>query len=326
MSWSDSLNVLIVKIYRQSMELPLNEFRLYVFEQAKGVIHFDSGIWVTRSQLRQPINELDTFLYSQPEAMIQNYARVLHKCGLIDPLFEKGTLLHGKTQYSDAQDLKNNSKLNPIYEEHCKRFNIEHGLSTHIRASQREVIHVVSFYRAERSNPFNEQERQYIEWLMPHFVESFRLNLLQHFRRFATGTGFSAICDCFGTIIEAEDGFLRRLGLSSDSDSGVNRIKLDFEQLPTDGFVTINHNTQLKVSNSGGLFYLELQHARALSELTHRQQQLVDELVKGLPDKIIADNLNISLKTVRNQLSTIYKKLNVNGRTATIAYQLSLPN
>lgn len=324
MSWSHSVSELIVNIYRRSTELPLNEFRLFVFEQTKGVINFDSGIWITRSQLRQPLRELDTFLYRQPEAMMQNYERVLSKCGITDPLFEQSYHLHGKTQNGDALDFEYNNQLNPLYEEHCKPFNLEHGLSTRLGANQRSVDHVVSFYRAERSNPFNEQERQYIEWLMPHFVEGFRLNLLQHFRRSATGGGFSAICDRFGTIIEAEEGFMRELGPFCEGNSSANQIKLDFEQLPTDGFVSINHNTQLKVSNSGGLFYLELQHVRSMPELTIRQQQLVDELVKGLPDKIIANNLNVSVKTVRNQLSAIYTKLDVNGRAATIAYLLSV--
>lgn len=323
MMWSQTLSELIVDIYRHSTELPLNEFRTYVFVQTQSVIGFDSGVWSTRSELKRPPCELDTFLYHQPEVMMQNYERVLSKCGITDPFFEQAYLLNGKTQFADAQDLVFNKSLNPLYEEHCKPFGLEHGLSTLFGGNQRGMTHVVSFYRAERSNPFNERDRQHTEWLLPHFIEGFRLNLLHHFRRRATATGFSAICDRLGVIIEAEDGFLRALGLPGEADSGVSQLELNVDQLPADGLVTLNQNTQLKVTHSQGLFYLELLDARSMPELSLRQQQLVNELVKGLPDKLIAKNLNISLKTVRNQLSDIYRKLNVDGRAATIAYLLS---
>ncbi len=323
MTWSQSLSELIVNIYRRSTELPLNEFRTFVFRQAQSVIGFDSGIWITRSELRRPLNELDTFLYNQPEAMMQNYERLLNKCGIKDPLFEEAYRLNGKTQLMDSQVFECNNRLNPLYEEHCKPFNLEHALSTIYCGNQQGVAHIVSFYRANRSTPFIEPDRQYTEWLIPHFIEGFRLNLLHHFRRHATSRGFSAVCDRFGVIIDAEDGFLRELGLSDKAGADINRIALKFDQLPADGLVTLNQNTQLKVTSSRGVFYLELQHARSIPELTLRQQQLVNELVKGIPDKVIADNLNISLKTVRNQLSEIYRKLNVDGRAATIAYLLS---
>jgi len=323
MSWDHKFSDLIVAIYRASTELSLNEFREFIFNQTQNVISFDSGAWITNSQAKWLPNEIDYYLHHQPEEMMKNYERVLSVCGIKDPLFEKANILRGKTQITDAQEFSGNNQLNPMYEEHCKPYNLEYGLSTILKSNYHGVDHVVSFYRADRVNPFNEDDRQFAEWLMPHFIEGFRLNLLQYFRKQSSSVGFSAVCDRFGVIVEAEDGFLRDMGLLSETDSNVRQIELDFEHLPTDGLILIDSDTQLKAIQSDGVFYLELQHERSMPELSTRQKEIVNELVKGLPDKIIAKNLNIGLKTVRNQLSDIYRKLSTEGRAGTISYLLS---
>jgi DNA-binding CsgD family transcriptional regulator len=53
--------------------------------------------------------------------------------------------------------------------------------------------------------------------------------------------------------------------------------------------------------------------------LTSKEQQVVQYVVKGLSNKLIADQLNISPSTVKNHLYTIYKKLDVTNRVALMA-------
>ena len=53
--------------------------------------------------------------------------------------------------------------------------------------------------------------------------------------------------------------------------------------------------------------------------LTSKEQQIVQCVVKGLSNKLIADQLNISPSTVKNHLYTIYKKLNITNRVALMA-------
>jgi DNA-binding CsgD family transcriptional regulator len=63
-------------------------------------------------------------------------------------------------------------------------------------------------------------------------------------------------------------------------------------------------------------------HARRppdVEQLTPRQLAIVRELNMGANDKTIAKRLGISEKTVRNQLSLVYAKLNVHKRAALIA-------
>jgi DNA-binding NarL/FixJ family response regulator len=58
------------------------------------------------------------------------------------------------------------------------------------------------------------------------------------------------------------------------------------------------------------------------TELTAREQDIVNGLVDGLSYKMIADRYDISIDTVRAHIRNIYKKLHVNSKAEVIAKSL----
>lgn len=58
------------------------------------------------------------------------------------------------------------------------------------------------------------------------------------------------------------------------------------------------------------------------SQLTARQQEIVQGLVDNLSYKEIAQRLNIGLETVRDHIKNIYRKLQVNSKTEVIRKKL----
>ncbi|NBV31086.1 MAG: DNA-binding response regulator [Bacteroidetes bacterium] len=58
------------------------------------------------------------------------------------------------------------------------------------------------------------------------------------------------------------------------------------------------------------------------SNLTSREQDIVEGLVDGLSYKLIADRFDISIDTVRAHIRNIYKKLHVNSKAEVIAKSL----
>lgn len=58
------------------------------------------------------------------------------------------------------------------------------------------------------------------------------------------------------------------------------------------------------------------------SDLTSREQDIVNGLVDGLSYKLIADRFDISIDTVRAHIRNIYKKLHVNSKAEVIAKSL----
>ncbi|MGI4822848.1 MAG: response regulator transcription factor [Janthinobacterium lividum] len=56
----------------------------------------------------------------------------------------------------------------------------------------------------------------------------------------------------------------------------------------------------------------------ALSPLTLREKQVVEAIEQGLSYKLIADQLGMSVNTVRSHIRAVYEKLQVNSKTALI--------
>jgi len=59
---------------------------------------------------------------------------------------------------------------------------------------------------------------------------------------------------------------------------------------------------------------------RKIRTLTVREREIVALIAKGLVNKEIAQNLNISEKTVRNHLTVVFSKLGLSGRLALALY------
>ena len=62
------------------------------------------------------------------------------------------------------------------------------------------------------------------------------------------------------------------------------------------------------------------------SILTKREQEVFSLLVKNMTNKEIADDLNISEKTVRNHISNAMQKLGVKGRAQAVVELIKLGN
>lgn len=64
-----------------------------------------------------------------------------------------------------------------------------------------------------------------------------------------------------------------------------------------------------------------------LRKLSKRELEVVSQLIKGLPDKAIANILHIAVGTVKLHMKSIFKKLNVNNRVSAAVLSFNyLPN
>ncbi|HZQ48512.1 MAG TPA: response regulator transcription factor [Verrucomicrobiae bacterium] len=78
-----------------------------------------------------------------------------------------------------------------------------------------------------------------------------------------------------------------------------------------------------KIARTVVEYFQKLQAASAGPEqLSRREQELLDLLVKGYRDKEIAEALSISFETVRSHLKNIYEKLHVHSRTEAVVKYL----
>jgi DNA-binding NarL/FixJ family response regulator len=68
--------------------------------------------------------------------------------------------------------------------------------------------------------------------------------------------------------------------------------------------------------------YLNLRLEQNMGDLTRREMEVLKLLAKGMFNKEIADKLSISEKTVKNHVSSIFKKINVSDRTQAAVYAI----
>jgi pimeloyl-ACP methyl ester carboxylesterase/DNA-binding CsgD family transcriptional regulator len=64
--------------------------------------------------------------------------------------------------------------------------------------------------------------------------------------------------------------------------------------------------------------FIDTSASKELSDLTQRERELLDGIARGLINAEIAERLNISEKTVRNHISSIFSKLGVEHRAQAI--------
>ncbi|MDR0795668.1 MAG: response regulator transcription factor [Tannerella sp.] len=62
--------------------------------------------------------------------------------------------------------------------------------------------------------------------------------------------------------------------------------------------------------------------AEVTSDLTEQEKRVIELCQTGLPGKLIADSLNISIKTLHNHKSNIFRKLGINSTGEMVNYAL----
>lgn len=65
-----------------------------------------------------------------------------------------------------------------------------------------------------------------------------------------------------------------------------------------------------------------IKEQKSMDLLTKRELEIIKLLVAGRYNKEIADDLNISEKTVKNHISSIFRKINVSDRTQAAVYAI----
>jgi DNA-binding CsgD family transcriptional regulator len=59
-----------------------------------------------------------------------------------------------------------------------------------------------------------------------------------------------------------------------------------------------------------------------IEKLSNREREVLDRLAEGIPYKEIADNMSLSIDTVRMHIKGIYSKLHVHSRGEAVAKYL----
>jgi len=306
----------LLKLYISSRELSVEDFKQSVMEQLQGIIQFDSALWFTGSTVTEHAYPQNVHLYKQPDEMIMNYKAHQSDDPLLQALIDnpgKSINIRDIISYDDWIQTDN-------YYNHCSKFDIEWVLSTLLLEEHTSLFHAVSFYRNKNSQPFDSQDCQLKQLLVPHIVEAMKANLFIHIelaseKKASKDTWVSAVCDHRGSLIQADKQFATLLSNSFPHWVGP-ALPFTLEE-KNQGKTISNEGLLINTEKKGDMLFIRIQQSIAsfLERLTPQEINIARLLQRGLTNKEMAKQLGISPATIKNHISNIARKLNVSRRS-----------
>lgn len=311
----------IFKLHQQSLLLPRHQFKHWCFTHLLNVIQYDSGIWLSRSDLSERENsflENDTSLHNQPFSFMQAYAEIADRPDNVDYLEQA---IHEKPgHFFSLWDVcsKEIWHQTEFYQRHGKKYHVENALAAIMLPSKySSVQHILGLYRSNPNKDFSSKDKHTVTALLPHLIEAFSANLLASFNH-QNKAEVRGVVDRYGQIVLAEESFEQYMedkGLLED-----NRLTIEELALLTEPMTLNIEGGKLDLSFHEGLIYIEVYEKPLQNLLSRRQMEICQLISKGLSNKEIAALLDLQVYTINNHVKQAFKTLRVKSRAAATAY------
>lgn len=307
----EDFSELLLHLYRMSRELPVEQFQDAALGLLRSILRFDSGYWGTglidASGLH--VNSVHTCNFS-PDFWAA-YEEVKAR-DLVAPLVLERV---GRTVNWDAARLFN-GRANAAMRGHAMRFEACQGLSTTVMIPELGIMTFTSLYRADPSRSYSEDERRFVEAVMPHLAEALNLNRALHLPSLAAEPGAGrnlAIVDRQGVIYNAEPEFFE-LALLEWPDFRGLRIPADMLACFAAGGVYAGRQITLSARPVDDLLVVRGRWHTRLDELSPRERVAAGHYGQGLQHKEVARAMGCSPATARKHLQNAYRKLGVSDK------------
>ena len=305
---------LLLTIYRQAQELPVQEFQDAILEAVKPALPFDTSMWGTATMTGGGIDIHTLHLHNTTQAMIDAYEKVKHLDVAAVQVTSQPTAtiaFNTRTDFSDPQ-------LQP-YREFLHAFRHENFFITSDINPTTRFAHWVSLYRADPAQVCTEVEREMLQCLAPHLMQALAINRLVHLDR-VTGDAARekwsvAIADGRGVLYHADRRF-RELLQGEWPMADAERLPAGLlERLASEDNQVSGRGVVIRRSVDRGLLFLKAREREPVDDLSTRELLVARLLVSGLTQKQVAARLERSPETIRSQVKVIFEKLAINNAT-----------
>jgi DNA-binding CsgD family transcriptional regulator len=298
-----SVQELISRLYRSTQQIDIGHFREWALCELQSYVSFDAAIWSTGHLSTRTFHTHTTLGLPKhfPDLLIENIEinpitkRLFNKVG--DAVDMAEVVSDDEFYQSDIFKL--------VFEPH----KIQRILSSIHICKRTGIYTLLSLYRFDKDQKFNEQEKQRHRSILYHLVEAASHACLLSLKKHGEPNTYHAICDAKGTYHEAESQFIDLIELC-DTDMNLTNYPFDTQQAEI-----IVGNIIIQSEQLGDMFRLSIREQSPIDKLTLREQQVVEGVTQGLSFKQIAKKLGLSPSTVSNHLYRIYQKLNINNRS-----------
>ncbi|MFZ4287189.1 helix-turn-helix transcriptional regulator [Variovorax sp. HJSM1_2] len=317
----EDFSTLLLRLYRLAQELPIQQFQDAALAQIKLLLPFDSSMWGTGTVTSQGIDIHSVHLHEKSPEMLVAYEPVKH---LDTATFR----LAGKTNTVVAINAEQEyggraSKDQADMREFLRRFQHENMLIVADSHPRTRFAHWVSLYRADPDAHCTPDESRLLQLLAPHVMQALALNRVMHLEQLdavdkAMSPYGSAIADARGVLYHADPAF-RGLAEAEWSDwHGPELPQVLLAAMAGGQARYLGRTLVVRHWVEQGLIFLKARARCLADQLTAREHTIASLIAKGQSHKEIAQTLERSPATVRNQIQVIYDKLQVSSIAALI--------
>ncbi|WP_027474229.1 helix-turn-helix domain-containing protein [Curvibacter gracilis] len=315
----DTLHTRLLRLYDNAQQATVDEFAQSMLPELRAVVGFDSAAIYSLTLLPDKSIRFNACL-SEADARDKLEYRVrelrdghMEAGGRVrsrDRLIERGFNQPGRSFFLDTRSVGDRELL-----EYTRRFKTEHAF-LHATRMGREVG-VLSLWRSRRPDAFQLADAARGDVLIPHLFKALQINrkITDLGEKAGNGSAWQIVCDEQGGILFSDEGANTLLG-QEWAQWSLPRLPTPFlHDLMRQGHYQ-GRCLRATVQSSARLFVIRLQAVAAGQQLTPAELIVARLAARDLSYKEVARELGTSPATVRNQLHSVYGKLNISGKAA----------
>ena len=295
----------------------MTDFQGVTLKLLQEALPFDSSMWGSATSTPRGIDIHTIHLHNQPPEMLTAYEELKH----LDTAGQAAASQPHKVLDFNAHDWFNRPEQAPL-RDYGKRFEQANFFIVSDFDPMTHLVSWVTLFRADDNARFTPAESHVLGLLAPHMMQALTLNRLTHLDRLETpgvvGHG-SAICDPRGTIHHADVNFE---ALAKAQWPGWTGRRLPDGVLAFflgGGAVYRGAIAVVSLRQEQDLLFLRARPRSCVDDLTAKERQVAELVARGSTYKQIAQILHRSPATVRNQIRSIYDKLQISHIAGLIA-------
>lgn len=311
----DKTSRLLLELYRNARELPISEFQESALELFKSVCRFDSALWgVGEIGPQTGLSFHAVHLHHLPEEMLAAYEEVSGN----DLVAYEAAQRMGKVCSFNLPELTPGRRYADVASFN-KRWEMQNLLVGTVHDKPIGSVGFLCLYRSNDRDRYAEDDRLRGQALLPHLLEAGTLNRLIWLGQFDSTVvarrGVRAIASPLGYMQTRDLEFFETLRKEWPDWSPPilpRELIQALRSLSERRFV--GKRITVAASLSNGMLFLMARERTSMDRLTHAETAVARLIAEGLSYKHAAKRLSLSPATVRNQVHSIYLKLNVNNK------------
>ncbi len=306
---SDDLSTLLLRLYRLSQEVPIAEFHGMALRLLQEALPFDSSMWGSATSTPQGIDIHTIHLHNQPQEMLSAYEELKH----LDTAGQAAACQPRRPLGFNVQDWFSRAEQAPL-RDYGKRFEQANFFIISDFDPATQLAHWITLFRADDDARCTAGESHVLGLLAPHMMQALTLNRLAHLDRLETpgaaGQG-SAICDPRGAIHHADASFEALAKAQWPGWTGRRLPDAVLACFLSGGAMYRGQIAVVTLRREQDLLFLRARPRSRVDDLTAKEREVAELAARGSTYKQIAQILQRSPSTVRNQIRSIYDKLQI---------------